>query len=322
MSSKSTNKIYDSIDQTIGNTPMVRLNRVKKHFKLHGDIIAKLEFFNPLGSVKDRIGLSMIENAERKGLIKSNTTIIEATSGNTGIALAFICASRGYKLILTMPNSMSTERKKMLKFFDAQLILTPKEDGMKGAMSKALSIKNKIKDSIILNQFENKANPHTHFTTTAKEIWDDCNGRLDCLISGVGTGGTITGIGKFLKKKNKKIEIVAVEPEDSPVISGGEPGPHSIQGIGAGFIPSILELNVIDKILSISSSSAFEYSRKLAKLEGIAGGISSGAVLAAAVELNEEKKMKGKNTIVILPSFAERYLSTALFVETDYEKIK
>ena len=178
----------------------------------------------------------------------------------------------------------------MLKFFDAQLILTPKEDGMKGAMSKALSIKNKIKDSIILNQFENKANPHTHFTTTAKEIWDDCNGRLDCLISGVGTGGTITGIGKFLKKKNKKIEIVAVEPEDSPVISGGEPGPHSIQGIGAGFIPSILELNVIDKILSISSSSAFEYSRKLAKLEGIAGGISSGAVLAAAVELNEEKK--------------------------------
>ena len=212
MSSKSTNKIYDSIDQTIGNTPMVRLNRVKKHFKLHGDIIAKLEFFNPLGSVKDRIGLSMIENAERKGLIKSNTTIIEATSGNTGIALAFICASRGYKLILTMPNSMSIERKKMLKFFDAQLILTPKEDGMKGAMSKALSIKNKIKDSIILNQFENKANPHTHFTTTAKEIWDDCNGRLDCLISGVGTGGTITGIGKFLKKKIRKLKLLQLSP--------------------------------------------------------------------------------------------------------------
>ena len=319
MSSKTSNKIYDSIDETIGKTPMVRLNRIKKHFKLYGNIIAKLEFFNPLGSVKDRIGLAMIESAEKSGKLKPDATIVEPTSGNTGIALAFICAARGYKLVLTMPTSMSVERQKMLKFFNAKLVLTPKEDGMKGAMKKALNIKKEIPNSIILNQFENESNPNIHFKTTAKEIWDDCEGNIDYLISGVGTGGTISGVGSFLKAKNKDIQIVAVEPEDSSVIAGGEAGAHSIQGIGAGFIPSILNLNIIDRVLSISNSSAFEYSRKLAKLEGIAGGISSGAVLAAAIELNEEKYMKNKNTVIIIPSFAERYLSTALFSDMDYE---
>ena len=319
MSSKTLNKIYDSIDETIGKTPMVRLNRIKKHFKLYGNIIAKLEFFNPLGSVKDRIGLAMIESAEKSGKLKPDATIVEPTSGNTGIALAFICAARGYKLVLTMPTSMSLERQKMLKFFNAKLVLTPKEDGMKGAMKKALDIKKEIPNSIILNQFENESNPDIHFKTTAKEIWDDCEGNIDYLISGVGTGGTISGVGRFLKAKNKDVQIVAVEPEDSSVIAGGEPGPHSIQGIGAGFIPSILDLDIIDRVLSISNSSAFEYSRKLAKLEGIAGGISSGAALAAAIELNEEKYMKNKNTVIIIPSFAERYLSTALFSDMDYE---
>ena len=319
MSSKNLNRIYDSIDETIGKTPMVRLNRVKEHFKLYGDIIAKLEFFNPLGSVKDRIGLAMIENAEKSGKLKPNSTIVEPTSGNTGIALAFICAARGYKLVLTMPMSMSIERQKMLKFFNAKLVLTPKEDGMKGAMKKALDIKKTIPNSIILNQFENESNPRIHFETTAKEIYNDCEGNIDYLISGVGTGGTISGVGSFLKAKNKDIQVVAVEPEDSSVIAGGEAGPHFIQGIGAGFIPSILDLDIIDRVLSISNSSAFEYSRKLAKLEGIAGGISSGAVLAAAIELNEEKHMKNKNTVIIIPSFAERYLSTALFSDMDYE---
>ena len=319
MSSKTLNKIYDSIDETIGKTPMVRLNRIKKHFKLYGNIIAKLEFFNPLGSVKDRIGLAMIESAEKSGKLNPNATIVEPTSGNTGIALAFICAARGYQLILTMPTSMSIERQKMLKFFNAKLVLTPKEDGMKGAMKKALDIKKEIPNSIILNQFENESNPKIHFKTTAKEIWDDSEGNINYLISGVGTGGTISGVGRFLKAKNKDIQIVAVEPEDSSVIAGGEAGPHSIQGIGAGFIPSILDLDIIDRVLSISNSSAFEYSRKLAKFEGIAGGISSGAVLAAAIELNEEKYMKNKNTVIIIPSFAERYLSTALFSDMDYE---
>ncbi len=298
---------------------MVRLNKIKKKFKLQGNIIAKLEFFNPLGSVKDRIGLAMIENAEKEGSIKPQTTIIEPTSGNTGIALAFICASRGYKLILTMPDSMSVERKKMLKFFNAKLILTPKEEGMNGAMQKALEIKKKISNSIILNQFENLSNPKIHFASTAKEIWEDCNGEIDCFISGVGTGGTISGVGKYLKKKKKKIKVIAVEPEDSPVISGGESGPHAIQGIGAGFIPKTLDQKVIDSVLSISNNSAFQFAKKLAKIEGIAGGISSGAVLAAAIEINEKENMKNKNTVIILPSFAERYLSTALFSETDYE---
>jgi len=292
---------------------MVRLNNIAREFNLYGNIIAKLEFFNPLGSVKDRIGLAMINDAEKQKKINSDTVIIEATSGNTGIALAFVCAARGYKLILTMPTSMSLERRKMLNFLGAKITLTPKEFGMNGAIQEAEKIHQRIKNSIILNQFSNKANPRIHFNTTAQEIWDDTDGKIDCLISGVGTGGTISGVGKFLKEKKKNIKIIAVEPEDSSVISGGDPGSHSIQGIGAGFIPKNLDLEIIDQVLQISNSSAFNFSRSLGKLEGIAAGISSGAVLAAAIEIHEDSKMKNKNSVIIIPSFAERYLSTQLF---------
>ena len=294
---------------------MVRLDGLKKKLGFHGSIIAKLESFNPLGSVKDRIGLAMINNAEKEKTINSNSVIIEPTSGNTGIALAFICASRGYRLILTMPDSMSLERKKMLKFLGAELILTPKKNGMTGAIQKAQELKNKIPNSVILNQFENEANPEIHYLTTAQEIWSSCEGNVDCFISGVGTGGTVSGVGKFLKEKNNSISIVAVEPEDSAVISGSNPGEHLIQGIGAGFLPKNLDLQYVDKVLSISNNSAFYYARILAKFEGIAGGISSGAALSAAIEINEDISMKSKNTIIILPSFAERYLSTQLFSE-------
>ena len=299
---------------------MVVLKRLKKHLHYNGNIIAKLESFNPLGSVKDRIGLAMIRSAEEKKMINASTTIIEPTSGNTGIALAFICAARGYKLILTMPDSMSIERRKMLQFFGAKLILTPKKHGMTGAMKKAKEIKNQIKNSFILNQFENSANPEIHYKTTAEEIWSSCEGQIDCFISGVGTGGTITGVGKYLKERNKLIKIIAVEPEDSAVISGSNPGQHLIQGIGAGFLPKNLNMDIIDKVFSVSNNSAFYFARMLAKIEGIAGGISSGAVLSAAVELNEDLKMKNKNTIIILPSFAERYLSTPLFSDMSNEK--
>ncbi len=292
---------------------MVRLNNIAREFNLYGNIIAKLEFFNPLGSVKDRIGLAMINDAEKQKKINSDTVIIEATSGNTGIALAFVCAARGYKLILTMPTSMSLERRKMLNFLGAKITLTPKEFGMNGAIQEAEKIHQRIKNSIILNQFSNQANPRIHFNTTAQEIWDDTDGKINCLISGVGTGGTISGVGKFLKEKKKNIKIIAVEPEDSSVISGGDPGSHSIQGIGAGFIPKNLDLEIIDQVLQISNSSAFNFSRSLGKLEGIAAGISSGAVLAAAIEIHEDSKMKNKNSVIIIPSFAERYLSTQLF---------
>ena len=300
---------------------MVFLKRLKKHLHYNGNIIAKLESFNPLGSVKDRIGLAMIRSAEEKKMINASTTIIEPTSGNTGIALAFICAARGYKLILTMPDSMSIERRKMLQFFGAKLILTPKKYGMTGAMKKAKEIKNQIKNSFILNQFENSANPEIHYKTTAEEIWSSCEGQIDCFVSGVGTGGTITGVGKYLKERNKLIKIIAVEPEDSAVISGSNPGQHLIQGIGAGFLPKNLNMNIIDKVLSVSNNSAFYFARILAKIEGIAGGISSGAVLSAAIELHEDSNMKDKNTIIILPSFAERYLSTPLFSDMSNEKI-
>ena len=299
---------------------MIFLKRLKKHLLYKGNIIAKLESFNPLGSIKDRIGLAMIKSAEEKKLINASTTIIEPTSGNTGIALAFICAARGYKLVLTMPDSMSTERRKMLQFFGAKLILTPKRLGMTGAMKKAKEIKKKIENSFILNQFENSANPEIHYKTTAEEIWSSCEGKIDCFISGVGTGGTITGVGKYLKERNKLIKIIAVEPEDSAVISGSNPGQHLIQGIGAGFLPKNLNLDIIDNVLSVSNNSAFYFARLLAKIEGIAGGISSGAVLSAAIELNEDLKMKDKNTIIILPSFAERYLSTPLFSDMSNEK--
>ncbi len=320
LSYKVFSKVYNSIDETIGNTPMVFLKRLKKNLHYNGNIIAKLESFNPLGSVKDRIGLAMIRSAEEKKMINASTTIIEPTSGNTGIALAFICAARGYKLILTMPDSMSIERRKMLQFFGAKLILTPKKHGMTGAMKRAKEIKNQIKNSFILNQFENSANPEIHYKTTAEEIWSSCEGQIDCFVSGVGTGGTITGVGKYLKERNKLIKIIAVEPEDSAVISGSNPGQHLIQGIGAGFLPKNLNMNIIDKVFSVSNNSAFYFARMLAKIEGIAGGISSGAVLSAAVELNEDSNMKDKNTIIILPSFAERYLSTPLFSDMSNEK--
>lgn len=313
MSSKK--KIFDSIDQTIGNTPMVKLNNISKKFNLYGNIIAKLEFFNPLGSVKDRIGLAMINEAEKKDLVNKESVLIEATSGNTGIALAFVCAARGYNLVLTMPSSMSIERRKMLNFLGAKIVLTPKELGMNGAIEEAKKISRKTKNSIILDQFKNQANPEIHFKTTAQEIWNDTQGQIDFFIAGVGTGGTISGVGKYLKGKKKGIKVIAVEPEDSAVISGGEPGSHSIQGIGAGFIPKNLNLKVIDEVVPISNTSAFQFSKALGKYEGIAGGISSGAVLAAAAEIHEDKKMHERNSVIIIPSFAERYLSTQLFSE-------
>ena len=306
-------RIFNSIDQTIGNTPMVRLKNLKKKFNLQGEIIAKLEFFNPLGSVKDRIGLAMIEAAEKKNKINNQTTIIEPTSGNTGIALAFVCATRGYRLILTMPSSMSTERRKMLLFLGAKIVITPKEMGMNGAIEKAKKIHKDTPNSIILDQFENQANPEIHYKTTAQEIWSSVDGQIDSFFSGVGTGGTITGVGTFLKEKKKDIKVIAVEPEDSAVLSGREAGSHSIQGIGAGFIPKNLNMEIIDEILSISNSSAFNFSRQLARCEGIAGGISTGAVIAAAIEVHENISMKDKVSVIVIPSFAERYLSTELF---------
>ena len=310
---EDNDKVFNSIIETIGNTPLVRLNKIKKKFKLYGNILAKLEFFNPLSSVKDRIGLSMIENAEKKGILKEGSTVIEPTSGNTGISLASICASKGYNLILTMPESMSNERKKMLQLLGAKLILTPAKKGMRGSLEKANEVHNEIKDSILLQQFSNPSNPEIHFKTTAKEIWNDCNGNVDNLVAGVGTGGTLSGIAKFLKNKNSKIKIFAVEPEDSAVISGGDPGSHMIQGIGAGFIPENLLVDIVDEIISINNNTAFEYAKIMARVEGIPVGISSGAALAAAIEINEQPRMEKKNTVVIIPSFAERYLSTTLF---------
>lgn len=308
-------KILNSILETIGNTPLVRLNKIKSYFNIEGEIIAKLEFFNPLSSVKDRIGLSMIEEAENNGSIKKNATIIEPTSGNTGISLAAICASKDYKLILTMPESMSNERRKMLLLLGAKIVLTPAKEGMIGSIKRANEMNKNIKNSIILQQFSNPANPMIHYKTTAVEIWNDTDGKVDNLVSGVGTGGTLTGVAKFLKQKNPNIKIFAVEPEDSAILSGGPAGSHLIQGIGAGFIPENLSMKLIDEIISINNNTAFEFSRLLAKLEGIPVGISSGAALSAAVEINERKEMKNKKTVVIIPSFAERYLSTALFAD-------
>ena len=313
-----TGRVFDSIIDTIGNTPLVRLNNIKNYFNLYGNILAKLEFFNPLCSVKDRIGLAMIQRAESENLIDKETIIIEPTSGNTGIALAFICASKGYKLILTMPESMSIERRKMLLLLGAEIILTPANEGMTGAINKAREIKSKYSKSFIPQQFANSSNPEVHYNSTAKEIWDDTDGNVDAFISGVGTGGTISGVGSFLKEKNKEIMICAVEPEDSAVLSGGEVGSHQIQGIGAGFIPEILNTSIYDQIISINNNTAFEHARLLAKLEGIPGGISSGAALAAAIEINQNKQIK--NTVVIFPSFAERYLSTALFTDLPNNK--
>lgn len=306
-------RIYGSIVETIGATPLVRINRLAAEAGAKAELLAKLEFFNPLASVKDRIGIAMIEAMEKSGRLKPGATLIEPTSGNTGIALAFVAAAKGYRLILVMPESMSVERRKMLKFLGAELELTPAPMGMKGALARADELLQQIPGSVMPQQFENPANPEIHRQTTAEEIWTDTDGRVDVVISGVGTGGTLTGVGSVLKKRKPGLRMIAVEPEDSPVISGGKPGPHKIQGIGAGFIPGNLETGLIDETITIGNETAFETSRRMAKLEGIPAGISSGAAMAAALEVASRPGMEGKTVVVVIPSFAERYLSTALF---------
>jgi len=307
-------KIYDSILDTVGATPLVRVKRLADDAGVKAQIVGKLEFFNPLASVKDRIGFAMIESAERAGTIEpGRTTLVEPTSGNTGIALAFVAAAKGYRLILTMPESMSVERRKMLKLLGAELVLTPAAEGMKGAIRRADEIVASDPNAYMLQQFKNPANPEIHRKTTAEEIWKDTDGKADILISGVGTGGTLTGVSEVLKARKPGFRTVAVEPEDSPVLSGGMPGPHKIQGIGAGFVPDVLQKDLIDEVVRISNQRAFETARKVARLEGLPVGISSGAALAAALEIGARPENDGKLIVVILPSFAERYLSTALF---------
>ena len=307
-------RIFNSITETIGDTPLVRLTRMGKQAGAKADILLKLEFFNPLSSVKDRIGVAMIETLEKQGKISpERTTLVEPTSGNTGIALAFVAAAKGYKLILVMPESMSIERRKMLAILGAEVVLTEAAKGMKGSIAKAQEIVSSDPNAIMPQQFENPANPDIHRRTTAEEIWNDTDGKVDAVVSGVGTGGTISGIGQVLKARKPGVKIVAVEPEDSPVLSGGQPGPHKIQGIGAGFIPAVLDRSVIDEVITISNETAFETARRLARTEGIPVGISSGAAVAAALEIGARPDMAGKIIVVIVPSFAERYLSTALF---------
>lgn len=310
-------RIYDNLLQTIGATPLVRLSKLAKAENVKAEIVGKLEFFNPLASVKDRLGIAMIEYLEEKGELKPGSVIIEPTSGNTGIALAFIAAAKGYRCILTMPESMSMERRKMLRLLGAELELTPAARGMSGAIARAEELLKEIPNAVIPQQFKNIANPEIHRRTTAEEIWKDCEGKVDAVVSGVGTGGTITGVGEVLKKRNPNLKMIAVEPEDSPVLSGGQPGPHKIQGIGAGFVPEILNREVIDEVLAVSNANAFAMARKVAKLEGLPVGISSGAALSAACELGQRPEYAGKRIVVILPSFAERYLSTALFEGLD-----
>jgi len=307
-------KIYTDITKTIGSTPLVRLDRIAQG--LPAAILAKLEMKNPLGSVKDRIGLAMIEAAEAKGLINRDTTIIEPTSGNTGIALAFVCAVRKYRLILTMPETMSIERRKLLKHLGAELVLTPGSKGMKGAINKAKEIVSRTLNAYMPDQFGNPANPEIHRKTTAEEIWQDTDGGVDFLVAGVGTGGTITGVSEAIKERKPSFKSVAVEPADSPVLSGGKPGPHKIQGIGAGFIPTILNTNIIDEIITVTNDQAFETARALAKIEGILCGISSGAAVMAALRIAGRPENRGKQIVVILPSTGERYLSTDLFKES------
>jgi cysteine synthase A len=305
--------VYDSILDTIGSTPLVRVNRFAGNRNIKANILLKLEFFNPLASVKDRISLAMIEAMEDAGKINKDTKIIEPTSGNTGIGLAFVCAAKGYDLTLVMPESMSVERRKMLKFLGANLELTEAAKGMNGAVQRAEEMVAQSDNAVIPQQFENPANPAVHKVTTAEEIWADTDGSVDAVVMGVGTGGTLTGVGTILKGYRKDIRIIAVEPEDSPILSGGQPGPHKIQGIGANFIPKNLDRSLIDEVLTIGNETAFETSRALAREEGIPAGISSGAALAAAIEVAERPEMEGKNIVVIIPSFAERYLTTALF---------
>ena len=304
-------KVYENITQTIGNTPLVRINRLVRS---EASVLAKIESFNPCSSIKDRIAFSMIVSAEEAGKLNPGTQLIEPTSGNTGIGLAFVCASKGYKLILTMPESMSIERRRLLEMLGTQIVLTPADKGMKGAIAKAEELQSEYPNSIILQQFENPANPEIHRRTTAQEIWNDTDGMVDILVAGVGTGGTITGCGKELKMKKPGLKAVAVEPADSPVLSGGKPGPHKIQGIGAGFVPGVLDVKVIDEIIKVTNDQAMETSRLLAAKEGILCGISSGAAMTAAIQLAERDENKGKTIVVVLPDTGERYISTELFI--------
>lgn len=306
-------KIYGSLTELIGNTPLLKLSNYNSHFSLNATLIAKLEYFNPLGSVKDRIAFAMIKDAEDKGILNKDSVIIESTSGNTGIGLAFVAASRGYRLIITLPETFSQERRNMLKALGAELILTPGSEGMPGAIKKAKELATEIQNSFMPSQFSNPANPECHRVTTAIEIWNDTDGKVDIIVGGVGTGGTITGIGSALKEKNPSIKIIAVEPFDSAVLSGGPKGAHGIQGIGAGFVPEVFDRNVVDEIFKVKNDEAFEAARKISRLEGLLVGISSGAALHAATEVANRPENKGKNIVVILPDTGERYLSTTLF---------
>ena len=301
--------------ELVGNTPLLELSKIEEKLQLLGKIYAKVEYFNPAGSVKDRIALAMIEDAEKQGLLKKGSVIIEPTSGNTGIGLASIGVMKGYNVVLTMPESMSIERRKLLKAYGAKIELTPASEGMKGAIAKAKELSEQIPNAIILGQFVNPNNPKMHYETTGPEIYKDLNGKVDVFVAGVGTGGTITGAGKYLKEQNPNVEVIAVEPETSPVLSEGHAGPHKIQGIGAGFVPDTLDTSVYDRVITVSNDDAFEYGRLIAKTEGILVGISSGAALKAAVELAKQEQYKGKNIVVLLPDSGDRYLSTPLFEE-------
>ncbi len=306
-------RIYDSIAETIGNTPLVRIPKILAEEGITADIVLKLEFFNPISSVKDRIGVNMIVELEASGQLKPGGTLIEPTSGNTGIGLAFVAAARGYKLILTMPESVSIERRKMLAYLGAELELTPREKGMNGAIARAKELLEANPGAVSPNQFGNPSNPAIHVKTTAEEIWFDTKGEVDAIISGVGTGGTLTGIAQALKPRRPSLKMFAVEPSASPVLSGGKPGPHPIQGIGAGFVPDILNTEAIDEVIQVSNEETLATARRLARTEGIPGGISSGAALAAALKVGKRPEYAGKRIVVIIPSFAERYITTALF---------
>lgn len=308
-------RIFKHADELIGHTPLLELTHIEQHFNLNARLIAKLEYFNPAGSVKDRVAKSMLDEAEKSGILKKSTVIIEPTSGNTGIGLASVAASRGYKVIIVMPDSMSVERRLLMKAYGAELVLSEGAKGMKGAIAKAEEIKASIPDSFIAGQFVNPANPKAHFEGTGPEIWEDTDGNVDIFVAGVGTGGTVTGVGKFLKSKKPDVKVVAVEPKSSPVLSGGAAGPHKIQGIGAGFVPEVLDTKIYDEIIPVENEDAFEAARLIGKKEGVLTGISSGAALWAAVQVAKKEENKGKNIVVLLPDTGDRYLSTPVFNE-------